>query len=93
VFPTQIEELILKAKELVPHYQIEITRPKNLDEMVVLVERSPAVGAVEGDRAGATLAHMVKSMIGVSTDVRVVQPGQIERSMGKAKRVVDKRPK
>jgi phenylacetate-CoA ligase len=93
VFPTQIEELILKAKELVPHYQIEITRPKNLDEMVVLVERSPAVGAVEGDRAGATLAHMVKSMIGVSTDVRVVQPGQIERSMGKARRVVDKRPK
>jgi phenylacetate-CoA ligase len=93
VFPTQIEELILKEKELVPHYQIEITRPKNLDEMVVLVERSPEFGSAEGDKAGERLAHMVKSMIGVSTDVRVVQPGTIERSMGKARRVVDKRPK
>jgi phenylacetate-CoA ligase len=93
VFPTQIEELILRESELVPHYQLEITRPKNLDEMTVLVERSPAVGAADGDRAGANLAHMVKSMIGVTAEVRVVPPGTIERSMGKAKRVVDKRPK
>src|SRR5436190_6267649 len=93
VFPTQIEELILKAPELVPHYQLEITRPKNLDEMAVLVERSPAVGAADGERAGAKLAHMVKSMIGVTAEVRVVAPGIIERSMGKAKRVVDKRSK
>ena len=54
VFPTQIEELILKEAELVPHYQLEITRPKNLDEMAVLVERSPAVGSADGDAAGAT---------------------------------------
>jgi phenylacetate-CoA ligase len=93
VFPTQIEELILKEAELVPHYQLEITRPKNLDEMAVLVERSPAVGSAEGDAAGTRLAHMVKSMIGVSAEVRVVPPGMIERSLGKAKRVVDKRPK
>ena len=93
VFPTQIEELILKEPELVPHYQLEITRPKNLDEMAVLVERSPAVGAADGDAAGARLAHMVKSMIGVTAEVRVVPPGMIERSLGKAKRVVDKRPK
>jgi len=93
VFPTQIEELILKESELVPHYQIEITRPKNLDEMVVLVERSPEFGSVDGEKAGAKLAHMIKSMIGVSTEVNVLQPGAIERSMGKARRVVDKRPK
>jgi phenylacetate-CoA ligase len=93
VFPTQIEELILKEAELVPHYQLEITRPKNLDEMAVLVERSPAVGAADGDAAGARLAHMCKSMIGVTAEVRVVPPGMIERSLGKAKRVVDKRPK
>src|SRR4029077_3108127 len=93
VFPSQIEELILKERELVPHYQIEITRPKNLDEMVVLVERSPEFGSAEGDAAGVKLAHMVKSMIGVTADVPVVPPGMIERSMGKAKRVVDKRPK
>jgi phenylacetate-CoA ligase len=50
VFPTQIEELILKEPELVPHYQIEITRPKNLDEMTVLVERSPTVAAARPRR-------------------------------------------
>ena len=50
VFPTQIEELILKEHELAPHYQLEITRPKNLDEMTVLVERSPAVGAPTAKR-------------------------------------------
>ncbi len=93
VFPTQVEELILKQPELVPHYQLEITRPKNLDEIAVLVERSPGVGSADGDAAGVRLAHMVKSMIGVTADVRVVPPGMIERSLGKARRVVDKRPK
>jgi len=61
--------------------------------MAVLVERSPAVGGADGDAAGARLAHMIKSMIGVTAEVRVVPPGMIERSLGKAKRVVDKRPK
>ena len=93
VFPTQIEELILNERELVPHYQLEITRPKNLDEMTVLVERSPAIGSADGDAAGARLGHMVKSMIGVTAEVRVVAPGTIERSLGKAKRVIDKRLK
>ena len=93
VFPTQIEELILKHAELVPHYQLEISRPGNLDEMVVVVERSPASGSADGEAAGAKLAHLVKSMIGVTAEVRVVAPGSIERSLGKAKRVIDKRPK
>jgi phenylacetate-CoA ligase len=93
VFPTQVEELILKQPELVPHYQLEITRPKNLDEMKVLVERSPGAGALDGEAAGGRLAHLIKSLIGVSADVEVVAPGGIERSLGKAKRIVDKRPK
>jgi len=93
VFPTQIEELILKHSALAPHYQIEVTRPKNLDELAVLVERAPGAGGADGDAAGAKLAHLVKSLIGVSVEVRVVQSGGIERSIGKAKRVVDKRPK
>jgi len=93
VFPTQIEELILRHGELVAHYQLEITRPKNLDEMTVLVERSPAVASAQADAAGAKLAHLIKSLIGVTADVRVVAPSAIERSLGKAKRVVDKRPK
>jgi len=93
VFPTQIEELILKHAELVPHYQLEISRPHNLDEMTVFVERLPATGTADGDAAGAKLAHMIKSLVGVTADVRVVPPGTIERSLGKAKRVVDRRPK
>ena len=93
VFPTQIEELILKQPELVPHYQIEIARPKALDEMTVLVERSPAAGSADGEAAGARLAHHIKSLIGVSARVQVSAPGSIERSVGKARRIVDKRPK
>ncbi len=93
VFPTQIEELILKDEALAPHYQIEIARPKNLDEMTILVERAAATGGTEGEAAGARLAHLVKSLIGVSAAIKVLSPGGIERSLGKAKRVVDKRPK
>jgi phenylacetate-CoA ligase len=93
VFPTQIEELILKQEALAPHYQLEIARPKTLDELAVLVERAPGAGSADGEAAGAKLAHLVKNLIGVSVEVRVVQSGGIERSIGKAKRVVDKRPK
>jgi len=93
VFPTQIEELMLKDPALAPHYQIEITRPGALDEMAVLVERVPAAGSADGDAAGKRLAHLIKSLIGVSADVKVLAPGSIERSLGKARRIVDKRPK
>ena len=93
LFPTQIEELILQQEALAPHYQLEITRPKALDELTVLVERAPGAGSADGDAAGAKLAHLVKSLIGVTAEVRVAQSGGIERSVGKAKRVVDKRPK
>ncbi len=93
VFPTQIEELILKHAALAPHYQLEVTRPMVLDELTVLVERAPGAGGADGDAAGAQLAHLVKSLIGITAEVRVVQSGGIERSIGKAKRVVDKRPK
>ncbi len=93
VFPTQVEELILKDRALEPHYQLEITRPGSLDELAVIVERSPGAGAADGEAAGKRLAHNIKSMIGVTADVRVVAPGGIERSLGKARRVIDKRPK
>jgi phenylacetate-CoA ligase len=91
VFPTQIEELILKQPALAPHYQLEITRPRTLDELTVLVERAPGAGAKDGDAAGAKLAHLVKNLIGVTADVRVLPAGGIERSLGKAKRIVDRR--
>jgi len=93
VFPTQIEELMLRDHVLAPHYQIEITRPKNLDEMTVLVERTSSAGSSDGEEAGRRLAHLIKSLIGVTADVKVLAPGGVERSLGKAKRIVDKRPK
>jgi len=93
VFPTQIEELMLKDAALAPHYQIEITRPKALDEMTVLVERVASAGSADGDAAGKRLAHLVKNLIGVTAEVKVMPPGSVERSLGKAKRIVDKRPK
>ena len=93
VFPTQIEELILKAPALAPHYQLEITRPRNLDELTVMVERAAGAGAADGDAAGATLAHLIKNLIGVTASVTVLQAGGVERSLGKARRIVDKRPR
>jgi phenylacetate-CoA ligase len=93
VFPTQIEELILRDPVLAPHYQIEITRPGSLDEMTVLVERVPGAGSADGDAAGRALQHHIKSMIGVSARISVLAPNSIERSLGKARRIVDKRPK
>jgi len=93
VFPTQIEELMLKDAALAPHYQIEISRPHIMDEMTVLVERVPGAGGADGDAAGRRLAHHIKSLVGVSAEVKVLPPNGIERSLGKAKRIVDKRPK
>jgi phenylacetate-CoA ligase len=93
LFPTQVEELILRQPALAPHYQLEVSRPRILDELTVVVERAPGAGGVDSDAAGDKLAHQIKSLIGVSALVRVVQVGGIERSLGKAKRVVDKRPK
>jgi phenylacetate-CoA ligase len=59
----------------------------------VVVERAPSAGGKDGDAAGEQLAHQIKSLVGVTAFVRVVQAGGIERSLGKAKRVIDKRPK
>jgi len=94
VFPTQIEEQILKVKGLSPHYQIVLTREARLDEMEVLVEASPASAEADARTASAAeLAHHVKAIIGVSARITVADPGAVERSQGKARRVIDKRPK
>ncbi|HEX6793381.1 MAG TPA: phenylacetate--CoA ligase PaaK [Casimicrobiaceae bacterium] len=91
VFPTQIEELILADRMLAPHYQVEITRPRALDQMTVIVERAATAGGADADAAGERLAQRIKNLIGVTCGVRVMPTGGIERSLGKAKRVVDKR--
>ena len=94
VFPTQIEEQILKCDALAPHFQLELFRHKRLDAMTVVVEaRRHATEDAEREMAAHALAHHVKSVVGVTVAVRVVDPGALERSQGKAKRVVDLRPK
>ena len=92
VFPSQIEELILKSPALAPHYLIEVTRPQHMDEIEVQVELRPeAVDADTRARAVAELQHHIKAYIGISARVRVVPTASIERSVGKARRVVDRR--
>jgi phenylacetate-CoA ligase len=94
VFPSQIEELILKQPELAPHYLLELTKEGPLDHLAVLVEMRPEFDAApqaKKDEARAQLAHNIKSYVGVSAEVRVVPITAIERSVGKAKRVIDKR--
>ena len=96
VFPSQIEELILKMPKLAPHYVLEVSRPEHMDELDVLVEMKPEFAqapASDQQAAAKELQHHIKSYIGVSTQVRVVGQSTIERSIGKAKRVIDKRPK
>jgi phenylacetate-CoA ligase len=94
VFPTQIEEEILKVKGLSGHYQVVLTRENRLDEMEVRVEADPDATAPEAKAAAAAaLAHQVKAMIGSTARITVLDPGGVERSQGKARRVIDLRPK
>ena len=94
LFPTQIEELVLAQGQLSGQYQLVITREHLLDEVTVRCEVTPAhVGADRG-AIGRELQHRIKTLIGVSTTVSVELPESIERTLvGKARRVVDRRPK
>ena len=94
VFPTQIEEQILKCAGLAPHFQIELVRKGRMDDMVVHVEAAAPPPSAEARAASAKeLAHHIKSVVGVSTKIDVADPDSVQRSEGKAKRVVDNRPK
>ncbi len=95
VFPTQIEELILKRPELAPHYQCVLTRVGPLDQLRVVVETRPGVppDSPAAQSAAAHLQHDVKTFVGSSIDVELRAEGGVERSQGKAKRVVDLRNK
>jgi phenylacetate-CoA ligase len=90
VFPSQIEELILRFKSFAPHYEIEISRPDRLDEVRVTVELRPEAPA--GDRPdGGRLAAALKDLIGISAQILVKPSGTLARSTGKACRVIDRR--
>jgi phenylacetate-CoA ligase len=93
VYPSQIEELVLKLPGLAPHYQLELTREAHLDQLAVKVECLEAVAGEASlrTRLQCDLQGSIKSSIGISTQVVVCDPGSIERSAGKARRVIDRR--
>ena len=93
VFPTQIEEILLADVRLTAHYVLELRRDDRLDELTVVSETKPGLLTADADRvaAAAAVAHRIKDLVGVTATVRLVDPGGIERSLGKAKRVVDLR--
>jgi phenylacetate-CoA ligase len=94
VFPTQIEEQILKCTGLAPHFHIELTQRDRLDNLTVVVEARPDMSDDASRLAqGQDLVERVKAIVGVTVTVKVVPPGGVERSAGKAKRVFDLRPK
>jgi phenylacetate-CoA ligase len=97
VFPSQIEEIVVQQASLSPHYVLEVHRESHLDELDVLVERRPEIPGPLSIAARSNVEHEVereiKGLIGISTKVRVVEPGTLQRSQGKAVRVIDKRPK
>ena len=94
VFPTQIEEQILAIRELAPHFLIELSRENRLDEMTVHVE-AMHTAAAEAERSVSAkkLSARIKEIVGVSARVMVREPGGVERSQGKAVRIIDKRKK
>ncbi|HEX7813396.1 MAG TPA: phenylacetate--CoA ligase PaaK [Burkholderiales bacterium] len=95
VFPSQIEEIVVKQASLSPHYVLEIRREGHLDELDVLVERREEIpgplSSVARNTVEQEVERLIKGFIGVSTKVRVVEPGTVQRSQGKAVRVIDRR--
>jgi phenylacetate-CoA ligase len=92
LFPTQVEELVLQIPALAPHYVLEITRSGALDELTIHVECIPGMQlATAAAQAGQQLAQQLKSYVGISAHVHVGECGSLERSLGKARRVLDKR--
>jgi len=92
VFPSQVEEQVLATGGLAPYYQIELIKSGRMDAMRVFVEAMPsAADNLSKTAAGRMLTKHIKDMIGVSVEVIVGDPGEVERSQGKAKRVVDNR--
>ena len=91
VFPSQVEEQILAIKSLSPHYMIEVSRDSNLDNLCICVEPKTEMNADAVEAACTQLQQQVKTMIGVSSKIKMQSVGSLPRSEGKAKRVVDSR--
>jgi len=93
LFPSQVEEQILRDPALSGHYVIELSRTGALDDLLVRVEARVVLEGEAAGRSSAELARRLKGMCGLSATIDVAAPGTIERSMGKARRVIDKRPR
>jgi phenylacetate-CoA ligase len=95
VFPSHIEAVLAREPQLAPHYLLELRRPEQLDELDVIVETRTSLAGLLSTAEITALErraeHLIKVFAGVTTRVRVVEPGTLERSQGKAKRVVDLR--
>jgi phenylacetate-CoA ligase len=94
VFPSQIETVLMNMPEVAPHYQIILTREKHLDKMEVLVEVVPenfSDEVKELEELEKKVVTEIESTLGISVSVKLVEPRSIERSLGKAKRVIDQR--
>ncbi len=93
LFPSQVEEQILRDPALSGHYVIELSRSGALDDLLVRVEAREALAADAAARCRDELGRRLKGMCGLSADIEIAAPGAVERSMGKARRVIDRRPK
>ncbi|MFD9118543.1 phenylacetate--CoA ligase PaaK [Streptomyces bottropensis] len=91
VFPSQIEEIVLRTPDVAPHFQVLLTRRGRMDHMTVRVEARPGTGADRREGAAAAIARAVKDGVGVTVEVTIVDPETLERSVGKLKRVKDLR--
>ena len=92
VFPTQIEEIVLRTAGLAPHFQLLLTRRDRMDHLTVLAEAAPGTSAAARTEAAAAVVRAVKDGVGVTVETRVVEPESLERSTGKLRRVIDERP-
>ena len=91
VFPTQIEEVVLVTEGVAPHFQLRLTKSDRMDHMTVLVEARLDTPAGRRESAAIEIAARVKDGVGVSVAVEVFDPGTLERSVGKMRRVIDQR--
>jgi len=96
VFPSQIESLLIQFEEVAPQYQLILRKEGHLDALTVYVEAVPAVlaGSPESvEEIQKKIQNKIQGFLGITVGVRLVEPKSIERSIGKAKRVIDERPK
>ncbi|WP_350270126.1 phenylacetate--CoA ligase PaaK [Brevibacterium sp. CBA3109] len=91
VYPANVESVLFEFEHLSPHFQLVLTRPGRMDEVTVEVECREGVGAVELDGLNGQVASRIKQRLGVSSTVSVLQPGELPRSVGKLKRIIDRR--